>query len=264
MTGTALTTASPKRRVAFFFLVGLFSLLFLALNVILYPVPFLLLVVAGWFNPEPFGIHLLQYMMYGAVNGLMLAGIMLQFHKPERKVAAMQMVMLLLFGSMMGEIIDGSFVALHHYLAYLQFFVFIGAIALLHPARQEMLRFGRPGNPELLALVGVAALPLLIYAVGQWDLQLAGGIDEVASYQLYSAMAYSAIDILLLGLLAGFKTTGWRIPAWGAGFIAIVLGLPSVVFPGQASSVGSLWGILAIIWGLAFIGVAEWKRVSTR
>jgi hypothetical protein len=260
MTDTAVLTTGPKRRIAFFLLVGFFSLLFLTLNVILYPFPFILLVIVGWFNPEPFGIHLLQDMMYGALNGVMLAGILLQFHKPERKVAALQMVILLLFGSMIGEIIEGSFIALHHYLAFLQFSVFIGGIALLHPARQEILRFGRPGNPELLALVGVAAAPLLIYAVNQWSLQLAAGIDEVASTQRYSVMAYSAVDILLLGLLAGFKTTGWRIPAWGAGFIAIVLGLPSVVFTGQASSVGPLWGILAIIWGLAFVGVAEWKR----
>lgn len=69
-----------------------------------------------------------------------------------------------------------------------------------------------------------------------------------------------AIAILLVGLLASFKITGWSIPAWGAGFLLLYLGLTSVVFPGQASSVGVLWGALAIVGGLAFFAAAAWSR----
>jgi hypothetical protein len=70
------------------------------------------------------------------------------------------------------------------------------------------------------------------------------------------------VVVIAVGVLAGFKTVGWRIPAWGAGFVAVFFGLTSVVFPEQASSVGRLWGTLAIVWGLLFIGVAEWKRLK--
>jgi hypothetical protein len=42
--------------------------------------------------------------------------------------------------------------------------------------------------------------------------------------------------------------------------VAIVFGLTSFVFPGQSSSISLPWAIAAIVWGLAFIGVAEWKR----
>ena len=51
-------------------------------------------------------------------------------------------------------------------------------------------------------------------------------------------MTAMAIALPLTGLLAAFRTPGWRIPAWCAGAAAIVFGLASVVFPNYRGSAG--------------------------
>ena len=109
MTATTLPIVSQKRRVAFYALVGIFSLLLIVVFGFLSPVPYLLWVIVGWFNPEPLNIHQLHNMMGGSLNWVFLAGITLQLHRPERKVAGLQMVILMIFSSMMGSIIDGTF-----------------------------------------------------------------------------------------------------------------------------------------------------------
>ena len=256
MTDAIFPIVSQKRRVAFYTIVVLFSLLLIALTGFLIPV--LPSVIIGWFTPELFGTHQLHEMNGGALNWLILAGVMLQLHHPERKVAALQMANLVAISTIVVSLVAGTF-----FPPIILFLVFTVTIAYLHPNRQEMLRFGRPGLPELLTLVALAAVPLIIYAVNHINLQQIA-VDEHAEFTHYGTMATVAITLLLVGLLASFKTVGWRIPAWGAGFLAIVFGLTSVVFPEQSSSVGLLWGILAIVWGLIFIGVAEWKRLKER
>jgi hypothetical protein len=256
MTATTLPVVSRKRRVAFHIVVGVISLLLIAFTGVLAPI--LPGVIIGWFDPEIFGIHQLHEMNSGALSWLILAGMLLLLHKPERKVAALQMANLVFIVSIVVSLVAGTF-----FPPILLFLVLTAAAAWLHPKRQEMLRFGRPGHPELLALVALAAVPLIIFAVNQIDLQRLGAAgDPHAEFGHYGAMANVAVTLLFVGLLASFKTAGWRIPAWGASFVAVVFGRTSVVFPEQASSVGLLWGSLAIVWGLLFIGVAEWKRLK--
>src|SRR3989338_1873796 len=73
----------------------------------------------------------------------------------------------------------------------------------------------------------------------------------------YRAMAAFSFIILLVGLLASFRPRGWRLAAWVAGSLPILFGVASVVLPGAESSLGAAWGIVAIVWGIAFIAVAE-------
>lgn len=258
MRDTALPLVSRRRQVAFYIPVVLFSLLLIAFTGFM--IPILPSVITGWFNQDLFGIHQLHEMSSGSLSWLLLAGMLLQLQRPEGKVAALQMANLVAISSIIVSLVAGTF-----FPGTLLFLLFTVAAAWLHPRRQEMLRFGRPWHPELLALVAVGSVPLLIYARNQIGIQLSAPVgDEHAQFTHYAAMANVAITLLLVGLLASFRTTGWRIPAWGAGFVAIVLGLTSVVFPGQASSAGLPWGVLAIVWGLAFIAVAEWKRAKER
>jgi hypothetical protein len=256
MTDIVLPNVSRKRQIAFYTIVVLFSLLLIAFTGFF--IPILPSVIIGWFNPELFGIHQLHEMASGALTWLILVGMLLQFHHPERKVAAMQMANLVVISSIVISLVAGTFSP-----PTLIFLVFTVAAAFLHPNSQEMLRFGRPILPELLALVVIAAVPVIVYAVNQLNLQQVA-VDSHAKIGHYGTMAFVTITLLLVGLLASLKTIGWRIPAWGAGFVAIVFGLASVVFPEQSSSVGTLWGALAVVWGLGFIGVAEWKRVKER
>jgi hypothetical protein len=236
MTEATFPIASRKRQVGFYITVGLFSLLLIAFTGFMIPV--LPSVIIGWFNPDLFGIHQLHEMNGGgAINWLLLAGMLLQLHHPERKVAALQMANLVVISTIVVSLVAGTF-----FFPIIIFLVFTVTAAYL---------------------VALAAVPLIIYAVNHINLQWIA-VDEHAELTHYGMMANMAVTLLLIGLLASFKTVGWPIPAWGAGFVAIVFGLTSVVFPEQSSSVGLLWGILAILWGLTFIGVAEWKRLKER
>jgi hypothetical protein len=152
MTEATFPIASRKRQVGFYITVGLFSLLLIAFTGFM--IPILPSVIIGWFNPDLFGIHQLHEMNGGgAITWLILAGMLLQLHHPERKVAALQMVNLVIFSTIVVSLVAGTFS-----FPSIIFLVFTVTAAYLHPKRQEMLRFGRPGLPELLALVALAAV----------------------------------------------------------------------------------------------------------
>lgn len=76
----------------------------------------------------------------------------------------------------------------------------------------------------------------------------------------YRNMAVFGSIIILIGLLASFRPSGWRFAAWITGFLSIALGLASAVLPNAESSLGVAWGIAALIWGIMFIVVAEVAR----
>jgi hypothetical protein len=102
-------------------------------------------------------------------------------------------------------------------------------------------------------------MPLLLYAVAQIGLQRAAvPPDAHAEVGHWLLMGAYAITILFLGLVSATRPSGWRVPAWSTGLLAVFMGLLSALHPGQPSSVGVIWGLLAIIWGVLFITAAEW------
>lgn len=254
MSDITFPTVGRTRKFAFYFVVGFFCLLLAVF--LTFAIPLLPSVVVGWFDRDLFSVHQLHEMNNAALSLLILIGVALQLRHPERKVAGLLMVIMVIATGFVLNIVIGV-----SPLAELPFLLFPLAAAALHPRRAEMLRLGRIGQRELLALVAVAAVPLVVYAYRHVNLQVAApAADTHAQFRHYSSMAGYSLGIVFIGLLASLDINGWRIPAWGAGFLAIFLGLTSVVFPHQTSSAGSLWGALAIVWGLAFIAVAEWKR----
>lgn len=74
MTDTAIPIVGLKRRAAFYVLAGFFSLLMIVFTGVI--IPILPSVGTGWFNPNQFGIHQLHEMNYGALNWLILAGML--------------------------------------------------------------------------------------------------------------------------------------------------------------------------------------------
>jgi len=139
----------------------------------------------------------------------------------------------------------------------------VGILLALHPAREQFLRRGAGFSRKLLAITILGAIPLITYALdmGAQAQDLVGPPHHV---QRLSTMAAMAIAIVLIGLLAAFKTRGWRIPAWGAGTAAIVFGLASMAFPDDPGALGRGWGGLAVAGGVLFIAVAESEGRSGR
>ncbi len=73
----------------------------------------------------------------------------------------------------------------------------------------------------------------------------------------YGFMAALGLTILAVGVVASLRPAGWRISAWVAGLLPAGLGFLSLAYRDQESSLGVGWALLSIIWGMAFIAVAE-------
>ena len=79
----------------------------------------------------------------------------------------------------------------------------------------------------------------------------------------YRNMVALNFIIIAAGLLASVRPSAggrWRLTAWVAGGLLIVLGFASILLPSAESSLGLAWGFAAIAWGVTFIAVAELTR----
>lgn len=153
-----------------------------------------------------------------------------------------------------------------------------GTITLLatvvHPSGRGLIdSFSRDRvSVALLALVVIAAVPLLGYAANEAGLQT-GAIEpahdhdhEDPAHEVhqehvdaghFAIMVAASLTVLGIGLLASFRPDGWWVPAWLAGVIVVIIGLLSLFYGDAASTVEPLWAAAAILWGVVFIAVAE-------
>ncbi len=114
----------------------------------------------------------------------------------------------------------------------------------------------------LLALVAVAAVPLLMFAFTNVGLQ--GTIpDDHTQLGHYGFMAAFSLTAIGVGIVASLRPEGWKLTAWVAGSLPALLGITSLLFPDVDSSLGPVWALAAIAWGIAFVVVAERGRDVT-
>ncbi len=128
----------------------------------------------------------------------------------------------------------------------------------LHPAGSEFFRSFRRSRISwpLLALVGVAAVTLVVMASTNIALQ-AGMSDDHAAAGHYGFMAAFALSTIGLAVLASLRPDGWRLAAWTAGLLPVLVGAASLLYPQAASSLASQWALAAVAWGVVFVAVAE-------
>lgn len=227
----------------------------------------------GLVDAEEFAIHRIHDLSFSLVFWTIVIGMAAQLRSPRRNVggqlmAVVPFVVLVVTFALTGVwdmlpmiAIMGSFVAV---------------ATLLHPSGLDLLRWPDASQVSrgLLALVVVAALPVLLFSAGQVDLQTAdhsqhdhaeGGPDaaeheehaEVGHFMLQAAFGFL---LLAVGLLASLRPPGWWLPAGYTGVAASLFGIASVVYPTHASSVGMVWGVAAVAWGLAFLAASGLQR----
>ena len=112
----------------------------------------------------------------------------------------------------------------------------------------------------MLALVAIAAAPLLALAATNIGLQRAGP-NEHAVLGHYGYLAAFSFTCIGIGVLASARPLGWRLAAWVAGALPVALGLASLLFPDVDSSLPLDWALGSITWGVAFIALAERVRL---
>ena len=268
MTTTIQPTATKTRKwiIAFYVPIVLIILLMVMFLAVLPPIPILFYLFIGWANPlEALGMHHhhLHVFMESTIFLLILLGCIVQFFRPKRKAAPMLQAAIAIFLMTLVAIVTSSFD-----IAFLFFLVPIMAAVALHPSGFRTL-FQPTGkfNLPLLALTAVAAIPLALYALEHLSLQASQIVgDDHGELNHWGVMATLSFSLIAFGLLAVFRLHGWRITAWSASVMAFVLGLTSLAFPAQASAVSPVWGVIAIIWSLAFALATQFgdRLVSAR
>lgn len=76
----------------------------------------------------------------------------------------------------------------------------------------------------------------------------------------YGFMVAFSCTVISVGLLSSLRPEGWRLTAWVAGALPVLLGLASLLFPDVDSSLGVAWALAAIAWGIVFVAAAELRR----
>lgn len=166
---------------------------------------------------------------------------------------------------------------------------------IFHPAGRGLFSWftGVRANKTLFVLVMIAAIPLLLLSFTNIGLQIEGGggaslfdhnppafhggvqtepLNEMEDMTMndeadddekhialghYRNLGAISLIIILLGILASYRPRGWRLTAWIAGFLPMILGLLSVILPDAESSLSIVWSLLSIIWGIVFITTSE-------
>jgi hypothetical protein len=133
--------------------------------------------------------------------------------------------------------------------------------AVLHPAGRDFFGSFSPSriNWAMLALVILAAVPLVAFASTNIELQRTVTNEHTAMGH-YGFMAAFSFTVVGVGLLASLRPAGWRLAAWAAGLLPVLLGITSVALPDVDSSFDPAWALLAMAWGLLFVGAAVLAR----
>ena len=219
--------------------------------------------VGGWFMTGNDQIHRVHNIgSSGVATGILVALPLLIVSWRRDDVALLQMLGVAAIATVIGSVLSLDWVFLI-YVAILA----VPVVVLLAIAR-DWKRYVAPGAglaPELLVAAIVAAPFWSVFALTMARLQRAGPAEDPhVSMHHWTGMAIMAVGLVLMLVLASMRTEGWRIVAWLTGLGSVVYGVSSIVFatyPGSdvpyPSSEGSLWGTLAIVWGVAIVALTE-------
>lgn len=254
MTSTTVSTPTQTPRTwkkyAFYSVAVLFIGLLVFFTGIM--IPALPYIVTGWTLSPDHSIHHLHEFVTSIFFWSLLVGAGAQFFNARTKAAPILQLVGAVLLMLVLSIVTNSF------FPPLVIFLVLGlGILFLHPAGvRNLIRREGPVHLPLLALVAVGIIPVIYFAIDHLGMQ-AMHADEHAEFFHWGAVATIALCTTYFGSLAALRLSGWKITAWAAGLIAIVLGITGIAFPTQASSIGSLWGTLAIVWGAGFIAAAH-------
>lgn len=222
----------------------------------------LVLAFAGF--PEGAGAtHEMHWFMISAFTWVIVASILINLRRPATQVGAawtyglgtvLAFGLVLAIADLPPEIAPILMAAI--VIAVLAFFA--------HPSslRAKITPVERP-SPMLFALVAVAAVPLVVYGVGQLQIHMGSGAgDEHFEFGHWVVMGVVGLVTPALGVVAASKVSGWRFTLWATGLMMVALGIGSLGIT-AVSQFRTPWAVLAIVWGAAFIAVGEREARGT-
>lgn len=215
----------------------------------------LVMAATGW--TQDLGIHQLHDQLIFAFLWLALVVplALLLYHPTDRVNTVLVPALFSVPVAVMAYLADSPIVMLG------AIFGVVGLIALaLHPAGRSVFTFDRVETLDrrLLGLYAVGAVAFVIYGVVELAKQF-GTADDHTLFVHFGAMAIAATYVVVMGALAITRERDWEFAAWSAGLVAIVIGAASILFAVE-SSVGPVWGALAVLFGVGFIAAVEYVR----
>lgn len=213
-----LAARERVRRFSFWGVIGLTSLFLLFALLAAYPLLF-----TNWLPTDAWlavrtdrspgdQIHRLHSLALAVIAWGVLAGVALQFNRPERKIAALLMALAAPVAVALGEMLTGTYIVA----GTAPFLILILAACALHPSARAFIRPPRLDLP-LLALTVIAAGPWIGYALGIGETARIAGPDGDIEHLTF--MVSVALLIPLWGLIGATGKPGWAFPA-GAAVIA--------------------------------------------
>ena len=140
--------------------------------------------------------------------------------------------------------------------------VLLIALFALHPERRSLFAIGGV-DAGAAALAALALVPAVAYALTQSELQRNGSsLDPHVEFHHYSGMASYALALPLAALAAAFRLPGRRIAVWIVGVTGAGLGLASLLLPDYVGAFDPAWAWLALVWGVVFVAVGQFRRGS--
>lgn len=247
-TQTALPPISRARRIGF---VVLASLLALFTGVAMGGVFALIGTVTATGEEVIHQVHFLHWGAYMVV----LTAVPLAALAIRKSVAAAQHVGIgvgaFVVASVAGGMLDPAVVI---------FPALIGLLLFLHPERGRLFSSGAGFSPSLGLVAAAITVPSLWYAWSELQVHLAAPLSDPHRGPPEAHYLTGAVIVLTItgaAWLVSQRTSGWRLPAWCAGLAMAMNGAVSIWLPDWVSSFGVGWGIAALVWGIAFIVVAE-------
>ena len=211
----------------------------------------------GGFPAGEGATHEMHWFAQGVFAWSMVAAVAMQLRRPVTQVGAawvygagtvLAFTMVLVLADLPAEVVPIVAAA-----------IVIAAIAFVaHPSTWRA-KFTPTATPSraLFALTAIAAVPMVVYAVGQLNIHLGSGpSDEHYTFGHWVVMGVYALLVPIFGAVAAAKVSGWRFPLWVAGLMAAALGVGSLGIT-AVSQLTTVWSLLAIAWGAAFIAVGE-------
>lgn len=210
-------------------------------------------------DPDLDMIHRAHYAGIGVLAWLLTPALLVQFRKPQRRVAAMTQAVAIVVLGVLVYLVAGGFLIQDAVLL-----VLVVATAVLHPRAAEVFRVPSFHRPMLLA-AAVAAAPWLTWGFGQARHQFAHVAGDTHADEIHWAiMAVLAVSVAATALIGASDRTGWRYSAVAAVLATLAIGAHALVHPGFTSALPTAWAVAAILWAVVYAVLAIGRSRPSR
>jgi len=199
-------------------------------------------------------MHLFHVLAHAWFAWLLLISLAVQFRCPTQKIAPSVFALAAMAAYSMGTYMSGIFDPLE-----VVAIVLLVAVVWLCPGREEASVTPVHSTALLSAIpVIVGATVIVVVEVGR---QLSAvSADEHAEFGHYGMVAAMAVIVVIAAFIGATSLSGRRLVAAMAVASLVYVGVASILFEDQMSSLGTAWGMGAIAAGILY----GWGAVRSR